>query len=107
MKTSRPNIRASLPLPSICFSLYLETLDLVGGEAGGIVDLLEVNVAVGVGLGHGGDVCLLSPSSGLAPRSSLFPSSTTESVLRHYNGRREASLQEKSSSDNIVATIVG
>merc|ERR1719347_489902 len=30
----------------------LETLDFISGETSGIVDLLEVNVGIGIGLGH-------------------------------------------------------
>ena len=32
--------------------VYLQALDLVIGQVGLIIDLLEVNVGVGIGLGH-------------------------------------------------------
>ena len=32
--------------------VYLQALDLVVGQVGLIIDLLEVNVSVGIGLGH-------------------------------------------------------
>ena len=95
--------------------LHLETLDLVRGQAGGVVDFLEVDVTVRVGLGHGaGDVCLMSLGSGLAPRPSLFRSSTTETVLIHYSHYRDCTDallhqvtgQSHSSAENrLIATL--
>ena len=33
-------------------AVYLQALDLVVGQVGLVIDLLEVNVGVGIGLGH-------------------------------------------------------
>ena len=53
----------------------LKTLDLVRCKIGGIVDLLKVNVGIGVGLGHLGLVVVglvgVNPVGGLANPSSL------------------------------------
>jgi len=51
----------------------LETLDLIMCKIGGIVDLLKVNVGIGIGLGHLDEVCLVvgvNPVGGLSRRSS-------------------------------------
>ena len=53
----------------------LKTLDLVRCKIGGIVDLLKVNVGIGVRLGHLGLVVVglvgVNPVGGLANPSSL------------------------------------
>ena len=36
----------------VAAAVYLQALDLVVGQVGLVIDLLEVNVGVGIGLGH-------------------------------------------------------